>query len=513
MSRLKNFSRNLVTSYLQLGVNAVYSLVSVPLALHYLDKPAFGLWVLVSQLGGYIALVDLGMNTSVARILIDHKDDRSNGVYGSVIKTGILVGIVQCFLIIGVGTVFSLFAGSLLNVSADLRDEFVWLMIGQTILSGMTFATRIFSQILYAHQRLDIGNYGSAVSFFLALGVMWLGFINGFGIYSFLISQMAMVLFAIVVSLTGCIRLKLLPGVGEWGQVRRERFNELFAFGQGVFLISVGSQFINTSQAILLTRLLGLEAAATWSVCTRVYTMLTMITWRIMDYSAPALSEMVVRREQDKLLQRIRDIAILMASLSLLCGTIFATANGAFVWVLTGGKMSWLAINNVLLGLWFVVCSIMRVHTGLVGITKNLRFLRFIFLIEGLVFIGLNLLAYHIESMTWMLIFSLICTMTFTLPYGLWRTRQYFKLRWLELLSWFHPTWQLSWRLIPVALVTWWLAQELPIFWQMILSIAVPGGWGIAVLLRYGLDSRLRSEIAEKLPSSVQFIIKRWVVL
>jgi membrane protein required for beta-lactamase induction len=46
MSRLKNFSRNVAASYLQLGVNVVYSLVSVPLILHWLPKAEFGLWSL-----------------------------------------------------------------------------------------------------------------------------------------------------------------------------------------------------------------------------------------------------------------------------------------------------------------------------------------------------------------------------------------------------------------------------------------------------------------------------------
>src|ERR1700722_3056731 len=95
MSRLKKFTRSLLSGYIALGANIVYTLASVPLALHYLGKPEFGLWALVTQLAGYIALIDLSMSASVGRILIDHKDDRQNGAYGSVIKTGVLVGLVQ----------------------------------------------------------------------------------------------------------------------------------------------------------------------------------------------------------------------------------------------------------------------------------------------------------------------------------------------------------------------------------------------------------------------------------
>lgn len=76
MSRLKKFTHSLLSGYVALGANIFYTLASVPLVLHYLGKAEFGLWALVLQLSGYIALVDLGMAGSVSRILIDHKDDR-----------------------------------------------------------------------------------------------------------------------------------------------------------------------------------------------------------------------------------------------------------------------------------------------------------------------------------------------------------------------------------------------------------------------------------------------------
>jgi O-antigen/teichoic acid export membrane protein len=142
MSRLKKFTRSLLAGYLMLGANIFYTLASVPLALHYLGKPEFGLWVLVSSLGGYIALIDLGMAGSVSRILIDHKDDRQTGAYGGVIKTGALVGLVQGALIVLAGTALSALAGALLRVPLELRHEFVWLMTGQALLLGLSFATR-----------------------------------------------------------------------------------------------------------------------------------------------------------------------------------------------------------------------------------------------------------------------------------------------------------------------------------------------------------------------------------
>jgi O-antigen/teichoic acid export membrane protein len=505
MSRLKNFTRSLLSGYVMLGANIFFTLASVPLALHYLDKPQFALWMLVAQIAGYIALIDAG--SSISRILIDHKDDRSTGAYGGTIQTGALVGLAQGALIVITGVALSLLGGSLLAIPEELREKFAWLMIVQSILLGTIFATRIFSQLLIVHQRQDVTNYGSGVSFFLGLGAMWLGFRGGWGIYSYLGGTAIMVLVVFAVNLAGCFRLGLFPKGKEWGRSSRSRFGEMFVFGQGMFLIAIGSQMINTSQVILLTRIMDLEAAATWTVCTRAFTMITMVIWRILDFSAPGLGEMVVRQERERFQGRMRDLALLMAGLSVVGGAIFALTNGPFVHIWTAGKISWPPINDILLALWLLACSLTRTLTSLPIFVKKLQFLRFIFLVEGLVFIGLNLLAYRVESTTLMLVFSLVSTLMFSLPYGLWRVREYFGISWRELLAWFRPTWRLAWRLLPVAVAVGWLTLPLPPRWQFVINVAVPGIWGGAVLLKYGLGEALQAELQSKVPFWIRKIL------
>lgn len=103
MSRLKNYTRSMMSSYSALAVAVLYNLAAVPLALHYLSKAEFGLWALTLQIAGYIALIDLGMGSSVTRILIDHKDNRTSGHYGGVIQSGFWVGAAQAAIILAVG--------------------------------------------------------------------------------------------------------------------------------------------------------------------------------------------------------------------------------------------------------------------------------------------------------------------------------------------------------------------------------------------------------------------------
>jgi O-antigen/teichoic acid export membrane protein len=509
MSRLKKFTHSLLSGYVSVGANIFYTLASVPLALHYLGKPEFGLWALVAQIGGYIALIDFGMGNSVSRFLIDHKDDRHNGAYGSVIKTSMLVGLVQGGLIILAGVVLAALAGSLLHVPASLQQEFIWLVIGQSLLTGLSFATRVFNYLLIAHQRLDIPNYGYTLTFFLSLAGMWAGMAAGWGVYGFLAGQAVSTLGNVVINGLGCRRLGLFPGRGEWGAVTGARFRELFAFGRDTFFMGVGWQFISASQTLLLTRLLGLETAAVWSVCTRSYGVVTMLVWRIFDFSTPVLAEMMVRGERDRLLRRFREITVFSASVSIVGGTLLAVCNGPFVWLWTGGKIHWSPVNDLLLAVSCLIATSVRPHTTLAVQTKQFGFLRFIFLVEGLVFVGLNLLAQRVAGMTTMLVLSILCTLAFTLPYGLNRTHHYFGLGWRELAGWFRPTGQLILWLVPVALGTWWLARGLPTSWQLGVNLLVTGLWGGVMLLQHGLGQTLQAEIISRAPVRLKDVLKR----
>jgi len=491
-----------------LGVNALFTLASVPLAVHYLAKEEFGLWATTFQIAGYIALMDFGLGSAAARILIDYKEHQEPREYGSTILTAVWVGISQAVLIFLVGVLLAFVIGPLLRIPAMLEREFFWLVIGQAGVTALMFATRITGHILNAHQRFDVTNYGGALALVVNFGTMWWGFSHSLGVFSMLWGQAASVLAVVAVNLIGCSRLKLLPRRGEWGRPNWRRFCELFAFGRDLFLYSVGSQFVNTSQTLLLTRLIGLDAAATWTVCTKAYLLLVQVISRVFDYSTSALAEMMVRREHERLLHRFREIAVLSINLAVATGVLFAVANGPFVKIWMAGKFGWSPWNDLLLAVWLVICISVRVHTGLVGQTKAFRFMRYIYFLEGLAFIGLTILLHRFGGITMMLIISVLCSLCCTFSYGLWRTRDYFHLSWRDLARWHQGTLTLAATIAPVALLGWWLVRNRPPLQQLVAD-SVLGIWTALMFLRYGVGSSLRAEACRYAPHWARPLLAR----
>jgi O-antigen/teichoic acid export membrane protein len=504
MSRLKKFTASLFSGYLALAANIAYSVALIPIALHYLSKPEFGLWNVALQISGYIMLIDLGMSGSISRVLIDHKDDPEGGAYGGLIKTGALVGVVQGVIVVCVGGALAVPLGYLLDVPVELRRDLTILIAAQSALLGVSFATRIFYHLLVAHQRYDIANYCQMVTYGLSIAGMWACFAAGWGVFSLLAVQAASAILTILVTWLACVKLKLFPKAGQWGRASWESFKSLFSYGRDLFLYSVGMQFIGASQVIILTRFMGLEVAAVWSVGSKIYNMLGQIIWRIQDYAGPPLAEMFVQGQPERMLNRLRDLAVLTTNLSIAAGVMIAVCNTSFMQVLTSGKIEWAPANDLLLGFWLIVGTAMRAHITLAGAIKRFGFFSYIFLIEGCLFLGLNIALRNLDGITRMITLSILCTACLSLPYAHWRTRRYFSLPWREVVGWYESSGQLALRLVPVAMATWWATRGLEPVLKVALNGFICGTLGAFILVRYGLGEDLKGDIAGKLPSPIR---------
>jgi len=188
---------------------------------------------------------------------------------------------------------------------------------------------------------------------------------------------------------------------------------------------------------------------------------------------------------------------------------MFTVCNGPFVRVWAEPNLAWPAINDVLLGLWLVLTTSMRVQTGLAGQTKRFAFLRFIYFLEGSAFVLIALLLQGRGGVTGMLLASIGCTFAFSFPYGLHRTREYFGLRWSQLLEWHHAALAMCVWTIPMAAIVWWLSREMALPVRLFVNTGVVGVWTLWGLLRYGLNQPLKFEVLARAPNWVRPVLLR----
>lgn len=514
MSRLKNYALGLASSYAQLGANVIYVLASVPLALSFLSKAEFGLWALMMPIASYLSLLDFGMTAAVSRLLIDHKDRPQTKTYGALIKTAFLVGAVQAAIVFGLAAVLAPLIARLLGVPAEYFDTFVALLRLQGAVSAFGFAVRPFALVLTAHQRMDLCSYGEIFSLLSSLGWLWLFLTEGLGVFSFVYATAIGTVIIPVYLALKCNQLKLFPERDHWGEVTAKLFREVFGYGKDVFLVGLGTQMVLASQTLIVSRRLGLEAAATWAVGTKMFYLLGQLVARLISISMPALSEMIVRAERQRLQQRVIGLVAVIASFSVFLGISLWLCNSVFVTLWTSGRVSWSPTNDILLTLWLFFLSVQGIHNNVVLATKRIGFLRYVFFFEGAIFLLFASLVGSRYGMPGIIATSIFCTLIFSFSYGIWRSSRYFaRSVWEVAVRWSAPGFKLAAVFGAVSAIVWFGTRGLSSVPRLIaggFTALILGGF---LFVRLGIPRILQEEVLSRLPLGasrlLNFVVRR----
>jgi len=437
ISRATRFINGLFTGYAALGSSVVYTLTSVPLALHYLTKEEFGLWALITQLTGYLMLLEFGMSGSIARFLSNHKDSMDGGEYGSVLVTGCGIFMLQGLTVAVMGTAFVFLGASLLGIPPHLRSIFAQLGTIQACVGGLTLMTRAAASPLWPHQRLDINNLGSIACQLGSLLTLWLGFLAGWKLYSLSAAGIVGFIVGVSIAIHACFRLRLYPSKGHWGRgFDMALFRKMFSYGSGLFVLNLGTQLVSTSQVIVISRGLGLESASIWAVATKLSALVQQFVGRIFETSASGLVEMLVREETAQLRRRFHDLFMLTSTIAALGAVGLAMFNQPAIGIWTSGKISWPIINDSLLGVVIFLYCTGKFHVGFASLSKDVHKIKYVCLGEGLLFVATAFPLSAAYGLTGILIASIVSSVIINFGFATMITSRHLGVNYLSVVSW-----------------------------------------------------------------------------
>jgi O-antigen/teichoic acid export membrane protein len=497
MTRSVQFVRGLGSSWLATLASVLYSIVSVPIALRYLTPEEFGLFVLLLQVAMYFTLIEIGMSAAIARILIDYKDNPNGGAYGATILTGFCFFGVQALVVVTVGIMGIPWLVAVIGVPADYTDVSTLLLRWLAFTSALTLISRVYGAVLYANKRLDLIHAftGIGVLFSLVVLACILGYGGGLAGLRWLFLAQAAV--AILLPVVACYTLGLLPCKGGWGAPSIAQFRELFAFGKDIFLFNVGNQVLEASQLIIVTRTMGLPAAAIWSVSTKLFMLVYQLVTRLEGTAIVFFAEMMVRGETDKLAARFKQIYQISAGVAVVALAVVVALNKPFVSVWTNSDLAWSVHLSALMGLTVLLNVLTRCFTDLIIHTKHLGAFRFVYFAEAIGFVGLALSLSTRFGFHGILISSLACLIIFRVTYTTWRMVHYFDLPvstfWW---GWLRRSVAATLILTPFVLSAGYLASSLTDPWLKLLIIGAWSGIPAAATLFFvALPHDIRSEI------------------
>jgi hypothetical protein len=234
-----------------------------------------------------------------------------------------------------------------------------------------------------------------------------------------------------------------------------------------------------------------------WSVAVKVFVLAQQMIYRIFDFSAGALAEMIVRGEAERLKKRFGDLVILTGSTAAAVAVMLALCNHGFLQVWTHGRITWDSQNDLLMAVSFFVYSLTRLSIGLMGVTKRIGAMKFIYFIEGAAFAGLALWWAPRLGFAGVILSGILTNCLMSGIYGMRRAADYFHISVPELLrNWLNRPVLLFAISGMAALVLWLTTRDWNAPLQLAVNAALCGSMVLFLFWRLGVPERLRKEVA-----------------
>ena len=244
------------------------TIFTMPYVLHQLGVDAYGILSLVSIVVGYLAFLDLGLNTAIIRFIAMHNAKGESAAIVRVTQSSLFVFLFLGCCACGVLLLLSHPLARLLDVPPLLFEETVFAFRLGAIGFGVNLVLGVFASIPRALKRFDVVNLLQ-----LALGTTQLagtvtllkfGFrLRELVVWGACVSCLSLLLHAFVAK-------RLMPGVRFTPRLHRSTLKDMLSFSSYVMLSNVTAIAASHSEKLLLGYLAPIAETTYYAVASNL---------------------------------------------------------------------------------------------------------------------------------------------------------------------------------------------------------------------------------------------------
>lgn len=327
--------------------SVISGLVSLRLFGHYLETAEYGAVLVALQITSYLPLIDGGFRTTLNRTLLGEADPARR-------TSLILFGQVLCTWLSLLITPLSLLALSAYGFTGTVQD--VGLSPGLFLVLGLTGAA-MFINTMQANLLVGLGNQAqlsllTSLSSWLNLTVLWLGLKQGWGVWTFPLSQLLAV--ALLFPVTVWLLKTRVPSLAIFRLRRPPDFSGIFHAikpqALACFKAQIYTLLLFTVDVIMVGILCGAKAAAAYGILSRLLGILRSLCQSIGEAAWPLVASSEANREvyQRFLLQ---SAPWLYGSIT---GAVLVTLNPFIAWYMGGDWTTNSLLFNLVLGRFLI---------------------------------------------------------------------------------------------------------------------------------------------------------------
>jgi O-antigen/teichoic acid export membrane protein len=485
--RLSQSLRNVVSNWGGYLFSMVVTFFLSPFVVHHLGNTAYGVWVLVTSLTGYLGLLDLGVRGAVTRYVAKFHAQADHEEASRIIASSLAIFAAVGVLAVLLSIVLAILANRLFQIPLAFRSDvrIILLIAGVSVACSLTGG--VFGGVLSGLQRFDLMNVIDVIGTSLRAFFTVIVLLHGEGLVALSVVQLAFSLGNGLVRAWMSFRLYPQLHISGLG-ADREKLRLIVSFSVYSFLLTVCSYIILYTDAVVIGVFLPITFVTSFSIAGNLITYSRGVISGITTTMSPMASHLEgagniseLRRITLKGSCYVTAIMLPISVTFLIRGSTFiglwmgaeyAQLSGRVLWVLTLGTL----ISNGVAVAWAVMLGISK-HKAMVPV----------YLVESLSNLVLSVILVQKMGVVGVAWGTTIPSLTICLLFWPWYVRRTLQ---ISIPAYAAATWgRPALSVLPFALATyaierWWPVSRLvPFFLQVALALplALLGIWFLCV--------------------------------
>lgn len=316
--------RNVVVSLFVKGGAILVLLVTVPMAIHYVNSMQYGVWLTLSSLFTWFSLFDVGFGNGLKNKLTEALAKGDDRLARSYISTTYLAVIVVSAGLFGIFLLSNIFLDwtRVLNVPASMRSELNLIVVIVFCIFSVQFVLQLINVVCQARQNTIIPSLISFSGSFIGLILVFIltkttrGSLLNLCLSIGVTPVVALAVFSIVLFM-GPYR-NLAP---SFRLADRRYLRDIMGLGIKFFIIQIGLIFYYNCDNLIITQILGPAAVTPYNLAFKYFSVISMFSAILMAPFWTAFIEAGIRKDHAWIRNTVRQLekmALALFFLSLL---------------------------------------------------------------------------------------------------------------------------------------------------------------------------------------------------
>lgn len=300
MSVMRTLARNIFSNYVGMIGTIIIAFLISPYLVHTLGDTKYGIWSILAALTGYMALMDLGVSSAIAKYVSEHQATGDYKALNRVIASGfaLLLSVVTVLIVLS-PWLASTFV-RVYNFDDSIRETVRQVIIIAALDISIFTLSGIFIGTVSGLQRYDILNVINLLSALIKALLFWYFLSHGYGLVAMAAISLAinliigLTLYFTITKNYSHIRLRL-------GEASKKTTADIFHYSKFTFISMLALLLIYYSDAFVIGYFLSAAAITYYTIAWSLGEYTNKMIMAISATFVPMFSEQGVTRNSDEL--------------------------------------------------------------------------------------------------------------------------------------------------------------------------------------------------------------------